>query len=76
MLLPNSLKRLWEDSGEGIKDYDPSCRPRDIKDIEAEIQRQVKQELLRMDRTHLPQSKQQKTKRVEQVVVELGEETD
>jgi hypothetical protein len=45
-------------------------------DIEAEIQRQVKEELLRINGLDLPQTKRLKTEQVERAVVELGEEID
>jgi hypothetical protein len=86
VLPPNSLKRPREESSKGIKDSNMSSCIGEVKNIEAEIQRRVKtkleaevekrvkEALLRINELYLPQVKQQKTKRIEQVVIELGEE--
>jgi hypothetical protein len=75
VLPPNSLKRLRDDSGEGLKEHDPASHLRGAVDIKAEVQRRVKLELLKMN-PPIRQAKRYKMKRVEQVVIELGGETD
>jgi hypothetical protein len=71
VLPPNSLKRRQEDSREEVKEHNLASPAMEIVDIEAEVQRRVKLELLNLDCLH--QVKRQKIKQAEQV--ELGKET-
>jgi hypothetical protein len=75
VLPPNSLKRLREDNWKALKEHDLARHPWEAVDIEAEVQRRVKLELLKMN-SPMRQAKGHKTKRVERVVIELGEEID
>ncbi|KFY56414.1 hypothetical protein V496_06705 [Pseudogymnoascus sp. VKM F-4515 (FW-2607)] len=49
ILPPNTLKRPREDSREGLKEHDPASHLREAVDIEAEVQRRVKLELLKIN---------------------------
>jgi hypothetical protein len=75
VLHPNSVKRPRDDSEDRLKKHDPASHPRAAVDIEAEVERRVKLELLKMS-LHTQQAKRHKTKQIERVVVELGEETN
>jgi hypothetical protein len=86
ILPPNSLKRPRDESSKGIKEGSLSSCVGEVEDIEAEIQRRVKTELkakverrvkealLRINDSYLPQVKRQKTEQVEQIAIEQGEE--
>jgi hypothetical protein len=68
-------KRSYSTIEEGSNKENKSVFSR-LLDIEAKIQRRVKEQLLRINGSDILQAKRQKTRSVEQVIIELGEEAD
>ena len=68
-------KRSYSTIEEGSNKENESVFSRPL-DIEAEIQRRVKEELFRINGSDILQVKRQKTRSVERVIIELSEEAD
>ena len=68
-------KRSYSTIEEGSNKENESVFSR-LLDIEAEIQKRVKAELLRINGSDILQAKRQKTGLVERVIIELGNKAD